>query len=226
MNPRLKWGIVAAVLVAAIFFWRATAGSGGTDWPVRNDPPADGELIVAVGDSLTEGYGVQPGQRWTEYLAEKLGRPIENRGRNGERSAQTLERLDADVIALNPRIAIVCIGGNDLLADRPAAETREKVKAIVARIQESGALVVLVGVDSPAVKFTALGIGRRLENAGKYEPMYRQLAEELGCAYMPNILEGLSLNPGMTLDNIHPTPKGHAAIAERMDREVGEYLRR
>jgi len=188
----------------------AACGRDNT-WKITNAYP-QGVAVVALGDSLTSGYQMAAGESYPEQLSLRLGRPVLNRGVSGDSTAEGLARLERDVLAENPRIVIVGLGANDMLRHQPIDPAFANLRAIVDRIHAKGALVVLLGVD-----------GRIY---GDWGPRYRALARETGCVYVPDLLDGVFGDPALMYDQIHPNAKGYARIAERIDAEVGEYLRR
>ena len=110
----------------------------------RGARPTTGESIVAFGDSLVAGQGAGPGQDFVSVLSTRLGIPVINAGRNGDTTSAALARLDRDVLAWNPRIVIVLLGGNDFLRRVPGEETFGNLGTIVADIRRHGSAVVLV----------------------------------------------------------------------------------
>jgi len=197
-----------AVAVALLAF--AACGRNNT-WKITNAYP-QGVAVVALGDSLTSGYQMAPGESYPEQLSARIGRPILNRGVSGDSTAEGLARLERDVLDENPRIVIVGLGANDMLRRQPIDPAFANLRAIVDRIHAKGALVVLLGVD-----------GRLY---GDWGPRYRALARETGCVYVPDLLDGVFGDPRLMYDQIHPNAKGYAKIAERLDSEVGAFLRR
>jgi acyl-CoA thioesterase-1 len=190
----------------------ALAGCGRNNtWTITNAQP-QGVSIVAFGDSLTSGYQMSAGASYPEQLSLRLGRPILNRGVSGDSTAEGLARLERDVLSEDPRIVIVALGANDMLRRQPIDPAFANLRAIVDRIHAKGALVVLLGVD-----------GRIY---GDWGARYRALARETGCAYVPDLLDGVFGDPRLMYDQIHPNARGYAKIAERIDAEAGAFLRR
>ena len=72
--------------------------------------------------------------------------PVINAGRRGDTTAQALERLSDDVLDKNPRLVIIFLGGNDFLRQLPRRDTQENLEAIVRRVQDRGAMVVIAGM--------------------------------------------------------------------------------
>jgi len=186
----------------------------GRSWTITNARPS-GTNVIAFGDSLTEGYRLQKGQGWPEQLAAIVGRPIMNRGVSGNTTGDALARLERDVLAEDPRIVIVCLGGNDMLRRMPADEQFANLRAIVRAIQERGALVVLIGTE-----------GFKIMSQVDYGGRYEGLARETGAVYVPDLMDGVLGDPALMLDQIHPNQRGYEKIARRIADEAGEYLAR
>lgn len=204
---RAQLAVVAGLTVlAGVGIWRAFF----SNWPITNHPPR-GTNIVALGDSLTEGVGAPAGQGYVDVLARLAGQPILNRGVGGDTTGDALQRLERDVLDADPRIVIVLLGGNDLLQQQPAAEILGNLEKIITAIQARGAMVVLVGVQSPLF---GGGLGRQLKS----------LARRTGCVYVPNVLKGILGNRRLMSDQIHPNAAGYQLIAERVFAALKPYL--
>jgi len=207
--------VALLVLVAALGFWMWSRNRIN-HWPIRNDPPR-GDAIIAFGDSLTEGTGVEPEQAWPALLSSRIGRPVINAGRAAESSGDAMRRLDSDVLGRSPRIVILCLGGNDLLRRQSTDQMFANLRAMVDRIQGEGAFVILVGVNGSGL----------LSAGGDVDEGFRDLARDTGCVYVPNILKGIMGKADLTLqDRIHPNADGHRRIAQRIEAVAGERLLR
>ena len=105
-----------------------------------------GDSIVCFGDSLTEGVGAGKGNDYPSLLRRKVGWPVINAGVGGDTTQNAVQRIEEDVLSHDPRMVIVMLGGNDYLRKVPLAKTLANIDTIVARIQDHGAIVVLVTV--------------------------------------------------------------------------------
>src|SRR6185503_17966447 len=157
---RRTWVLAASFLtiVGLLYLWFR---GGGTDY--MNLPPSARGPWVAFGDSLTEGYGASEGQSYPAVLSRALGFPIVNAGRSGDTTATALQRLD-EVARLNPRVALVCLGGNDTLNGESRSQMISNLGAIIDRFQQEGTFVVLIGIRSASLR-------------DKQEQLFRELAE-------------------------------------------------
>ena len=162
-----------------------------------------GSNIIAFGDSLTAGYGANPGGDYPSDLAKLLGLEVINAGVSGDTTESALERIDADVLQRSPRIVIVGLGGNDFLRGSTPASTEANLRTIVKRIQSSGAMVVLLGFNFPSL-------------GANWGAMYKRVASDEGCLLIPDLLDGIIGDPALKSDEIHPNAKGYAVMAERV----------
>jgi len=165
--------------------------------------PSDGTTIVAFGDSLVEGVGASSGNDFVSVLSSQVGEPIVNLGVRGDTTADALLRLD-QVIAQDPKVVMVLLGGNDYLQQIPKAETFANLNQIVTTIHDSGAVVILLGVRGGLIR-------------DEYQGDYQDLAQSLGTAYVPNVLDGLFANPSLMSDTVHPNDAGYQVIADKVE---------
>ncbi len=184
-------------------------------WPSKYERVANldsrGTTIVAFGDSLTAGVGAGATDNYVAQLSSALGEPIVNAGLSGDTSAGALARVERDVLPHDPRIVIVGLGGNDYLQSVPIAQTEETLRAIVRRIHDAGAMVVLLGFRFPSLNVN-------------YEAMYERVAEEGGCLLVPDVLDGILSKPELRSDAIHPNAKGYAILAARVAGPVAKLI--
>ena len=198
VNVNRKVAIPAAIALALIV-WLLFPSKYSR---VRN-LESHGSNVIAFGDSLTAGYGANPGEDYPSDLAKLIGRDIINAGVSGDTTDTALARIDADVLQRDPRIVIVGLGGNDFLRGSSVESTEANLHTIVKKIQASGAMVVLLGFNFPSL--TA--------NWGK---MYKRVAAAEGCLLIPDLLDGIIGNPSLKSDEIHPNAKGYELMAERV----------
>ena len=177
--------------------------------------PADGApvKILALGTSLTQGYGLPPGTEFTTVLQEKLksagvDATIVNAGVSGDTSAGGLSRLDWS-LADNPKAAIVELGSNDALRGLAPAQTEKNLAAILSKLKAAHVAVLLCGMRAPR------NLGA--EYAAQFDAIYPRLAKQYGVLFYPFILDGVALNPKLNqADGIHPNPAGVQIIVKRI----------
>ena len=174
---------------------------------------ASERVIVALGDSLTAGFGVAPEEAWPALVEARLRREgypfrVVNAGVSGDTSAGGLRRVDW-VLRNRPEVAVVALGGNDGLRGLGTDAMRTNLLAIVERFQGAGARVLVAGMEVPP------NYGATYSRA--FRSVFPDIARRTGSALMPFLLEGVAADPRLNLsDGIHPNAAGHRAIAEHM----------
>lgn len=196
--------MVAAVGIGAWFVWGDRCA-----YPITNASPR-GTNIIAFGDSLTAGRGAPSGQSYVDQLSQRLGVPIINAGVSGDTTLDALNRLDRDVLERDPKIVIVLLGGNDVMRRLPTTEAASRIDEITRRVQERGALVILV-------TFNAGG--------GDLASAVDRIARERGCPLVSNALSGLFGDAELMADAVHPNAKGYAIVAERIEVALRPYVK-
>lgn len=174
---------------------------------------ADERVIVALGDSLTAGFGVAPEQAWPAVVDARLRREgypyrVVNAGVSGDTSAGGLRRVDW-VLRNRPEVAVVALGANDGLRGLGTDAMQANLLAIVERFRGAGARVLVAGMEVPPNYGTAY--------ARAFRSVFPEIARRTGSALMPFLLDGVAADPRLNLaDGIHPNAAGHRAIAERV----------
>ena len=169
--------------------------------------------ILALGTSLTQGFGVPPGLDLTAVLEARLkasGFDVKfiNAGVSGDTSAGGLARLDWS-LADHPQAAIIELGSNDALRGQSPAETEKNIAGILATLKSKHVAILLTGMKAPR------NLGP--EYAAQFDAIYPRLAKEYGVLFYPFILDGVAANPKLNqADGIHPNPAGVKIIADRM----------
>jgi len=174
---------------------------------------AEERVIVALGDSLTAGFGVAADEAWPALVQARLRREgypyrVVNAGVSGDTTAGGLRRVEW-VLRAQPEIAIVALGVNDGLRGQSVAAMRANLAAIVERLRASGAQVLLAGMQLPP--------NYGVDFAGEFARTYPDLAKRAGVPLMPFLLDGVAADPRLNqADGIHPTAQGHRVIADRV----------
>ncbi len=180
------------------------------DEKITNYPPKN-QKVVAFGDSLVEGVGSILGNDFVSVVGRKLDIEIVNKGKSGDTTKTALARVD-DVLAEEPGIVIVLLGGNDALRRIPKKETFENLSTIIERFQTAGAVVVLLGVRGGIL-------------SDGYEEDYNELSKKYHTAYVSNVLDGLIGNTKYMYDGIHPNDAGYSIIADRVEPALQKVIR-
>lgn len=182
--------------------------------------------MVALGDSLTAGYGLPEDQGLVPQLQAWLGAQgndaiVINAGVSGDTTAGGLSRLDWSLTPETDAL-IVTLGGNDLLRGIDPAESRANLDAILAKAKARGLPTLLIGLPAPG--------NYGPDYKARFDAIYPELAAEYGALLEPNYLTGLGSNDPATLgdlmqaDGIHPSAKGVALIVEQLGPKVQELL--
>lgn len=184
--------------------------------------------VLALGDSLTAGYGLNEGEglvpQLNAWLAEK-GAMVEvvNAGVSGDTSAGGASRLgwalqdDVDAI-------MVVLGGNDLLRGIPPSATRANISTILSEAKAKDLPVLLVGMKAPG----NFGPDYKAE----FDRLYPELAAEFGAIHVDSFFDLLvpgatdpgALAPYMQPDGIHPDAQGVKIIVGNLGPKVLELV--
>lgn len=208
MSQRLR--VLIATALAAGALWQVWRWSQRYDY--LNLPPTAPGPWVAFGDSLTEGFGASEGHDYPTLLGAQLGVQIVNRGRSGDTTADGLARVE-EVAQLRPRVALLCLGGNDGLQGKPQDQMLANLERLIDRFHREGTFVVLIGVRSPGLR-------------DQYAKPFRRLAREKQVFHVPDLLRGILLTPAYKSDPLHPNDEGYRHIAERLAKELRPLLPR
>lgn len=201
--PPLLRGLALAAFATLAATWLAAAPTAAAE-PVR---------IVALGDSLTAGYGLPPGSGFPTKLeaalaARGIAATVVDAGVSGDTTSGALARLDWSV-GTDADAVIVELGGNDALRAVDPALTRENLDAILARLAARGVPVLVAGMRAPP------NLGEAY--AGAFDPIFEEIAERHGALLYPFFLDGVAADPALNQgDGIHPTAEGVAVIVERI----------
>ncbi len=164
--------------------------------------------IIAFGDSLFAGYGLDPRDSYPEKLenalrAKGINADIINAGVSGDTTAAGLNRLEFTLAAMEqpPALLILELGGNDLLRGLEPDETKANLGKMLAILQEQNVPVLLMGMRSPP--------NYGPEYQAQFDALYRDLAKQYGVALIPFWLEDIYREPELfQSDRIHPTADG------------------
>lgn len=168
-----------------------------------------GEVIVAFGDSLTYGTGAGAQESYPEVLSQLIGRTVIGAGIPGEQTADGLRRLEYILEEHQPKILLLCLGGNDMLRKVDASVTESNLRQMVSMARARGVSVVLIGVPKPAL-------------FGGNAEFYERIAGDFGLPLENEVLNDVLKDNGLKSDPIHPNAQGYRRIAEA----VAELLRR
>jgi lysophospholipase L1-like esterase len=193
--------ILALLLMAAMLL--AACGKA------REQALPAGSTVLALGDSLTEGYGVAREEAWPKLLADKSGWTVINGGVSGDTSAAALQRLPALLEQHKPALVLIALGGNDMLRHLPVPETTANLARAIALVRAQGAKPVLLATPNPSL------LGAVFQHLSP-PAFYRQVAEEQQVPLIEDALSDVISDPQLKVDQLHPNAAGHALLAEKI----------
>lgn len=186
---------------------------------------ADAPVILAFGDSLYAGYQLNPGEGYPPRLEAALnaaGTParVVNAGVSGDTTAAALQRLafTLDNQPVKPTLALVGLGGNDMLRGLPPEQTRDNLDAILTEFGNRQIPVVLTGM------LAAPNLGE--DYAGKFNRIWPELAKQHKAGLVPFFLQPVIGQKALMLeDNVHPNAQGIERIVAATQAQVAEALK-
>lgn len=187
--------------------------------------PANAPVILAFGDSLYAGYQLNPGEGYPPRLEAALnasGVParVVNAGVSGDTTAAALQRLTftLDNQPVKPSLALVGLGGNDMLRGLPPSETRANLDAILTEFDKRGIPVVLTGM------LAAPNLGADYQK--QFNPIWPDLAKKHSAGLVPFFLAPVLGNKALMLeDNVHPNAQGVDKIVAATEEQVAQALK-
>lgn len=170
-----------------------------------------GTNIICFGDSITFGYGANPGEDYPTALSKMIDIPVINAGIDGDTSVEALKRIESDVLERDPLLVIIEFGGNDFLRKISKETTLKNLKQMIDKIQEKGAMVAIVDISAGML-------------LSEYRAAFSNIAREKQVVFISNILSGIITNPHLKSDFMHPNADGYKMIAQRIYRTLIPYL--
>ena len=166
--------------------------------------------ILALGDSLTEGLGVDNDANYPAQLEARLQElgykdvKVINSGLSGETSTGLVNRLDW-VLQTKPDITILTIGANDAIRGIDVATVEANIRTAIKRLQDGGSEVILGGMQI----YDNLGA----DYVESFAAIYPRVAKDMNVTLIPFFLDGVGGDPKLNqADAIHPTREGYTII--------------
>ena len=169
--------------------------------------------ILALGSSLTQGYGLPPGTEFTVQLQAALktagiDAAVINAGVSADTSAGGLSRLDWS-LADHPDAVILELGSNDMLRGIPPTVTERNLRAILDKLKAAHVKVLLTGMHAQR------NLGA--DYVKQFDSIYPRLAKDYKVLFYPFFLDGVALKPALNqADGMHPNPTGVKVIVAHM----------
>jgi acyl-CoA thioesterase-1 len=186
-----------------------------------NQAAAETPVIVAFGDSLTAGFGLQNSDSFPAQLEKALrarGQDVKvvNAGVSGDTVAAGLARLDW-ALPDDASAVIIELGANDALQGLDPAATKATLEKIITGVKGRGLPILLAGMEAPR------NLGK--DYVEQFQAMYEDLAERYDLILYPFFLDGIALDDKYLLgDGLHPNAAGVARIVEGILPKVEELL--
>jgi acyl-CoA thioesterase-1 len=205
-------------------FVGCVAGALGLVQLAAAAPPSPGDtrpVIVAFGDSLTAGFGADPGKSFPDFLQKDLDAAglhwrVVNLGVSGNTTIDGVSRVN-EVLAHKPRLTIVEFGGNDGLRGLPIETTRANLEQIIQTLQSAGSKIILAGMTLPP--------NYGPDYIKPFQQVYGDLAAKYKVTRIPFLLSDVVLHPNlMQRDGIHPTAEGNEIVATTVIRYLKPLL--
>ncbi len=182
--------------------------------------PVKAADIMVLGDSLSAGYGLTPGEGWVELMEPRIegsGLTLLNASVSGETTAGGLARLP-DLLELHePKWVLLELGANDGLRGTPLNIIQSNLEAMANKISESGAHFVVIGIQLPP------NYGPRYTRA--FFNLFPELSEKFDAPLVPFLLEGVATDWDlMQSDGLHPKAVAQPIILETVMKVVGPEI--
>jgi len=182
------------------------------------------KVIVFFGNSLTAGYGIDPGDAFPALIQKKLDSlgynyKVVDAGLSGETTASGLNRIEW-VLKQKPDVFVLELGGNDGLRGIPLVETRKNLNKMIeiVREQNESTKIILAGMMIPP------NMGQKYTD--EFRGIFPQIAEKKNVYLIPFLLDGVGGERELNLpDMIHPNEAGHKVVAENVWSVLGPIVR-
>lgn len=169
--------------------------------------------IVVFGDSLSAGFRVDPQQKWSVLLEQRLksenvirhNQTVGNFSVSGETTAGGLSRLEEVLDDTKPVVLVLQLGANDALRRQSMTAMQDNLEKMIQMAQQRNVAVILVGVEPP-ILFSFVGTSR-------FTNVYDDLAKQYNLIVVPDLFDRLS-SSNMQEDRLHPNASGQTLMVE------------
>lgn len=192
--------IFATLLLASLVCLISLSGCGKK----ATLPPLSADAtVLAFGDSLTFGTGAPAESSYPAQLKSLINRNVVAHGVPGEVSADGLARLPTVLDEVQPKLLLLCHGGNDFLRKLPEAEAAANVRAMVKLARDKNISVAIIATPKP-------GFGISVPD------FYLAIAKEFSIPIETDVLKDILTDNSLKSDLVHPNAAGYKLLAERV----------
>lgn len=180
------------------------------------------KLLLIIGDSLTEGYGVAPQDAFPALIQQKLKEnkspwKIKAAGSSGSTSASGLERIKW-LTKNKPDLVLILLGSNDGLRGLKPEETEKNLTAVVKWAKENKIEIIIGQLYMPP------NYGK--DYTKKFEKVFSNVAKKNKIPIVDFLLNNVAGKSELNLpDGIHPNEKGHKIVADNLYKSLSKYLK-
>ena len=193
----------------AIFLLACLLALAGCGRVPRLAPLPNDAVILAFGDSLTYGTGAEASESYPAILEQIIHRKVIRAGVPGEMSGEGLARLPEVLDRAQPRLMILCHGGNDLLRRSGESAAEANLRAMVRMAKERGIAVLMVAVPKPGLLLSP-------------PDYYKKVAADNQAPIESKALAAILSNNALKSDAAHPNASGYRQLAQA----VAELLKK
>ena len=164
---------------------------------------AQDDVVLAFGDSLTYGTGVDTAQSYPAVLSQLIHRSVVSAGVPGEETAAGVARLPDELDKTQPKLLLLCLGGNDMLHKLAPATIAANLRSMVQMARQRGIAVVLIGVLEPKL-------------FGGVPAFYAEIANAANVPYEDEAFKKVLFDNSKKSDPVHPNAAGYRIVAEKL----------
>ncbi len=158
-------------------------------------------VILAFGDSLTHGNGAKENESYPAVLGILSGRKVVNAGISGEESEPGLKRLPDLLEEYQPKLLILCHGGNDLLRKKNVGKMESNIRQMIQLAKDKNIPVVLLSVPKPGLFLSS-------------SEVYRNIADTMDVIFIEDLILEVLADKSLKSDTVHPNKDGYRVMAE------------
>jgi acyl-CoA thioesterase I len=159
------------------------------------------DVILAFGDSLTHGNGAKENESYPAILESLSGRKVINAGVSGEESKPGLERLPSALAEYQPKLLILCHGGNDMLRKKDVGKMEANIRQMIQLAKDKNIPVVLLGVPKPGLFLSSFDV-------------YKKIADSTDVIFIEKLIPEVLGDKSLKSDTVHPNKEGYRVMAE------------